>query len=128
MKKLLMTIAALIGVNNLQAAPDPAYVKQQVAETIQGSTQNSNRFSQEEMQQLVNNANRNSKQFHGTATQLGDSANAHLKTDQAKKDQQWLIQNQKNLENKKEYSQHKQTAVELCKNGQRYAAIECNAP
>lgn len=117
-----------MGINTLQAASDPAYVKQQVAETIQGSMQNSNRFSQEEMQQLVNNANHNSQRFNGSARQLSDSANAHLQTDQAKKDQQWLIQNQKDLENKKEYQEYKKTAVELCQNGQRYAAIECNTP
>ncbi|SEM30097.1 hypothetical protein [Acinetobacter sp. DSM 11652] len=128
MNRLFITILALIGATTLQASPDPAYVKQQVAETIQGSMQNSNRFSQEEMQQLVNNANQNSRQFNDSARQSTQSANAYLKTDQARRDQQWLLQNQKDLENKKEYSQYKQTGVELCQNGQRFAEIECNKP
>lgn len=115
----------------VQAAPDPAYVKQQVAETINGSMNNANAYPQEDLQHIVNNAYSNSeKLFKGEAQQLGQSANAYLNSDNSKRDQAWASQTSQDLVNKKEYEQTKQVGKVLCDNTQKYSIkpIECNNP
>ncbi len=128
MNKPLLIAAALTLSSFTQAAPDPAYVRQQVAETVQGASQNSNFFSKEEMQTIANNAYSNSEQFKNDARQVHQSTSDYLKTNEARKNQQEMRQMNQELHNRKELPQIKRDGYSMCLNAQNYGDIECNTP
>lgn len=110
------------------ASPDPAYVKQQVNETINGSMQNANRYAREnaeELNSIVAASNRNRAIYQQDAMQMANTSNAYLRSENAKKDQAWAIKTQNDIYSRKEYQESQKDAVELCKNSQRYANVNC---
>lgn len=127
MKKYsLLVIFAASGLAT--ASPDPAYVKQQVNETINGSMQNANRYAREnaeELKSIVAASNRNRAMYQQDAMQMANTSNAYLKSENAKKDQAWAIQTQEKIMQSPKYHESEKVGLELCRNAQQYSDINC---
>lgn len=128
MKKYSLSLMIFVASGLAVASPDPAYVKQQVQETINGSMQNANRYAQEhseELNSIVATSNRNKAMYQQDALQIANASNSYLQSENAKKDQAWGLKTQEKIMQNPKYHESQKVGLELCRNAQQYSDIQC---
>lgn len=110
---------------SLYAAPDPAFVRDEVYKTVYGAPQRSTGFSDDDYRSIVSAAYKNSAQMRNMQQETAAVAKGHLQSSSSRQDQAWTRQTINNLESKKEYEDSQKVGMESCLNAQKYANINC---
>lgn len=123
-KPLISIILLSIASIQVNAEVDTAYIQEQARQTIAGSQQNKNRFSDAEMADIIKKSNDNSKRFSNEAQAINSNAQNRLQSNQAKRDQSWATQNMQRIESSPEHKKNLKEAYVICKNSERNAGVD----
>lgn len=102
-------------------------LQQAANETFANANQNQQAvFSKEDYRQITNNAYKNSSRYAADGQAMAAASNDYLKSENSRKDQDWLIKTKSGLVQKQEFQDLKKSSLELCKNVQNRVQVYCN--